>query len=73
MSCYVVAHPSAAPNAASFLTGNVIADSEYHVLSSWVDSPRIALQPASPLFIQCLKRTTEARRETSSIERKAQT
>jgi hypothetical protein len=50
MSCYVAAHLSAAPNAASFLISNPIADVECHVLSSWFDSTRIALQSISRII-----------------------
>jgi hypothetical protein len=46
MSCYVVAPASAAPNAFRFLTCCAIADAQCHVLSSWVDSILIYIQPA---------------------------
>jgi hypothetical protein len=50
MSCYVVAPDSATPNAICFLMSRVIADAEYHALSSWVDSICLHIQPAARII-----------------------
>jgi hypothetical protein len=63
MSCYVVAHDSAAPNAPSFHAGKVIADVECHVLSSWLDSSCITFNQPCALSTQAGGHSIEARRE----------
>src|SRR5437868_2751361 len=50
MSCYVVAHYSALAERLQISISGLIADAECHVLSSWVDSTIIQIQPASRII-----------------------
>jgi hypothetical protein len=64
---------SAAPNASAFLPSRVIADSQDHLLSIWVDSTLSFIQPAARLPTQARSHSIEARRESLFIQGEAET